>query len=88
MSCSLHKDDIENLKALTSEGLDLAKLVLDAGKQALLKDPALLTRLPLAVYDMGTLQAMRSTCTTEPCACGGLTAASRWISHPRTMRNI
>jgi F420-non-reducing hydrogenase large subunit len=56
MSCSLGKDDIETLKALTSEGLDLAKVVLDAGKQALLKDSALLGRLPLAVYDMGTLQ--------------------------------
>jgi F420-non-reducing hydrogenase large subunit len=56
MSCSLRKEDVETLKALTSEGLDLAKLVLDAGKQALLKDRDLLTRLPLAVYDMGTLQ--------------------------------
>jgi len=56
MSCGLNKDDVETLKALTSEGLDLAKVVLEAGKQALLKDPALLGRLPLAVYDMGTLQ--------------------------------
>ena len=56
MSCGLNKDDVETLKALTSEGLDLAKVALDAGKQALLKDPALLGRLPLAVYDMGTLQ--------------------------------
>jgi coenzyme F420-reducing hydrogenase alpha subunit len=56
MSCSLSKDNLETLKALASEGLELAKLVLDVGKKALLKDPGLMARLPLAVHDMGTLQ--------------------------------
>jgi F420-non-reducing hydrogenase large subunit len=56
MSYALNKDGLEKLKALTAEALDLGKLVLDAGKQALRKDPDLLTRLPQPAYDMGTLQ--------------------------------
>jgi coenzyme F420-reducing hydrogenase alpha subunit len=56
MSYALTQDSLDKLKALVAEGLDLAKLVLDAGKQALRKDPELLTRLPLPTNDMGTLQ--------------------------------
>jgi coenzyme F420-reducing hydrogenase alpha subunit len=56
MSFALGRDSLDKLKALAAEGLDLAKLVLDAGKQALRKDPELLTRLPLSTHDMGTLR--------------------------------
>lgn len=56
MSCALSKDSHASLTGLAAEGLELAKVVLEAGKQALLKDPQLLTRLPLATHDMGTVQ--------------------------------
>ena len=56
MSYALTPQNHENLKALAAEALELATLVLAAGKQALLKDPKLLLRLPLAVNDMGTVQ--------------------------------
>ncbi len=56
MSYALTKENHASLKALAAEGLELAKGVLEAGKQALLKDPALLRRLSLATPDMGTVQ--------------------------------
>ncbi len=56
MSCGLTKDSHATLKALAAEALELAKVVLDAGKKALQKDPAMLGRLPLATHDLGTLQ--------------------------------
>jgi F420-non-reducing hydrogenase large subunit len=56
MSFPLTPDSHKTLIALAAEGLELAKVALDAGKNALLKDPALLTRLPLATNDMGTVQ--------------------------------
>jgi coenzyme F420-reducing hydrogenase alpha subunit len=56
MSYALSKQSHETLKTLAAEALELAKVVLDAGKQALLKDPALLGRLPLATNDVGTVQ--------------------------------
>jgi F420-non-reducing hydrogenase large subunit len=56
MSCALTKESHANLKALAAEALELAKVVLGAGKKALLKDPEILKRLPLAANDMGTLQ--------------------------------
>jgi coenzyme F420-reducing hydrogenase alpha subunit len=56
MACALTKESHATLKALAAEALELAKVVLDAGKQALRKDPKLLERLPLATNDMGTLQ--------------------------------
>ncbi|HEX7508262.1 MAG TPA: Ni/Fe hydrogenase subunit alpha [Polyangia bacterium] len=56
MSFALTAQNHDTLKMLAAEALELADVVLDAGKKALLKDPELLTRLPLAVNDMGTLQ--------------------------------
>jgi F420-non-reducing hydrogenase large subunit len=56
MSFALTKESHATLKGLAAEGLELAKVVLEAGKKALQKDPALLARLPLATNDMGTLQ--------------------------------
>jgi F420-non-reducing hydrogenase large subunit len=56
MSFALHRQNHASLKAVAAEALELAKVVLDAGKKALLKDPELLTRLPLTANDMGTLQ--------------------------------
>ncbi len=56
MSYALNQDSLDKLKSLVAEALELAKLVLEAGKQALRKDPELLTRLPLSANDMGTLQ--------------------------------
>jgi F420-non-reducing hydrogenase large subunit len=56
MSLALTKTAHESLKAIAAEALELAKVVLDAGKQALQKDPALLARLPLPTNDMGTVQ--------------------------------
>ena len=56
MSCALTKESHANLKALAAEALELAKVVLGAGKKALLKDPEMLKRLPLAANDMGTLR--------------------------------
>ncbi len=56
MSYALTPDSRATLKALAAEALELAKVVLDAGKTALLKDPELLTRLPLSTSDMGTVQ--------------------------------
>jgi coenzyme F420-reducing hydrogenase alpha subunit len=56
MSCALGKDSHATLKGLAAEALELAKVVLDVGKQALVKDPALLGRLPLATNDLGTVQ--------------------------------
>jgi coenzyme F420-reducing hydrogenase alpha subunit len=56
MSYALTADNRATLKLLAAEALELAKVVLDAGKKALLKDPALLGRLPLATNDMGTVQ--------------------------------
>jgi len=56
MSYALTAENRTTLKTLAAEALELAKVVLDAGKKALLKDPALLTRLPLATSDMGTVQ--------------------------------
>ena len=56
MSFALTKQSHEALKAIAAEALELAKVVLDAGKKALQKDPALLTRLPLPTNDMGTVQ--------------------------------
>jgi F420-non-reducing hydrogenase large subunit len=56
MSYALTADNRAKLKALAAEALELAKVVLDAGKGALLKDPELLTRLPLVTNDMGTVQ--------------------------------
>jgi coenzyme F420-reducing hydrogenase alpha subunit len=56
MSCTLGKESHASLKALAAEALALAKVVLDAGKRALQKDPAMLMRLPQAVNDMGTLR--------------------------------
>jgi F420-non-reducing hydrogenase large subunit len=56
MSFPLTPESHKTLIALAAEALDLAKVALDAGKNALLKDPALLTRLPLATNDMGTVQ--------------------------------
>jgi coenzyme F420-reducing hydrogenase alpha subunit len=56
MACALSQDSHASLKALAAEALALAKVVLAAGKQALLKNPELLKQLPLATNDMGTLQ--------------------------------
>jgi F420-non-reducing hydrogenase large subunit len=56
MSCALTPEGHATLKGLAAEALELAKVVHDAGKQALLKDPELLRRLPLATHDMGTVQ--------------------------------
>jgi F420-non-reducing hydrogenase large subunit len=56
MSYALTADNRATLKTLAAEALELAKVVLDAGKAALLKDPALLTRLPLVTNDMGTVR--------------------------------
>ncbi len=56
MSTPLSADSHGKLKALAAEALELAQLVLDAGKQALLKDAEMLQRIPLAANDMGTLQ--------------------------------
>ncbi len=56
MSNALTADNRATLKSLAAEGLALAKVVLDAGKKALLKDPDLLGRLPLATNDMGTVR--------------------------------
>jgi len=56
MSFALRPDSHATLKALAAEALELAKVALDAGKKALLKDPSLLTRLPLATNDMGTVR--------------------------------
>ena len=56
MSCALTKESHATLKTLAAEALELAKVVLDAGKKALLKDPEMLKRLPLATNDMGTLR--------------------------------
>jgi coenzyme F420-reducing hydrogenase alpha subunit len=56
MSCSLTSESHATLKALAAEALELAQVVLDAGKAALMKDPEMLKRLPLAANDMGTLQ--------------------------------
>jgi F420-non-reducing hydrogenase large subunit len=46
MSYALTQQNHATLKTLAAEALELAKVVLDAGKKALLKDPNLLTRLP------------------------------------------
>jgi coenzyme F420-reducing hydrogenase alpha subunit len=56
MSFALTAQTHGALKALAAEALELAKVVLDAGKKALLKDPTLMSRLPLAANDMGTVQ--------------------------------
>jgi len=56
MSCGLTKESHATLNALAAEALELAKVVLDAGKKALAKDPEMLGRLPLKVNDMGTLK--------------------------------
>lgn len=56
MSVPLSRESHEALKTVTAEALDLAKTVCEAGKKALLSDPALLARLPLAAHDMGTMQ--------------------------------
>ena len=56
MSFALTKESHATLKALAAEALELAKVVLDAGKKALFKDPEMLGRLPLKANDMGTLQ--------------------------------
>jgi F420-non-reducing hydrogenase large subunit len=56
MSCALSPEGHATLKGLAAEALELAKVAHDAGKQALLKNPELLKRLPLATNDMGTLQ--------------------------------
>jgi coenzyme F420-reducing hydrogenase alpha subunit len=56
MSYALTQQSHATLKALAAEAIELAKTVCEAGKQALLKDPTLLTRLPLATNDIGTVQ--------------------------------
>jgi coenzyme F420-reducing hydrogenase alpha subunit len=56
MSYALTRENHATLKALAAEALELATVVLSAGKKALLKDETLLTRLPLATNDMGTVQ--------------------------------
>jgi F420-non-reducing hydrogenase large subunit len=56
MSFALTQQNHETLKTLAAEALELAKVVLDAGKKALQKDPKLLARLPLATNDVGTVQ--------------------------------
>ncbi len=56
MSCALGKDSHAKLVALAGEALELAKAVLEVGKTALLKDPELLARLPLATADLGTVR--------------------------------
>jgi F420-non-reducing hydrogenase large subunit len=56
MSYALTTENRATLKGLVSEALELAKLVLDAGKKALLADATLLKRLPLSTNDMGTVQ--------------------------------
>jgi F420-non-reducing hydrogenase large subunit len=56
MAASISKDTRETLRALSNEGLELAKLALAAGKEALNKNAALLEALPLSVTNMGTLK--------------------------------
>jgi coenzyme F420-reducing hydrogenase alpha subunit len=56
MSCALGTESHATLKSLAAEGLELAKIVLDAGTKALRKDPGMLERLPQATNDMGTLR--------------------------------
>ncbi len=56
MSCALKQDSHATLKALAAEALELGKVVVDVGRQALLKDPELLKRWPLATNDLGTVR--------------------------------
>lgn len=56
MSSGLTKEAHATLKSMAAEALELAKVVMAAGKKALARDPALMTRLPLSVHDMGTVQ--------------------------------
>ena len=56
MSLALTPHNHATLKTIAAEALELAKIVLDAGKKALHKDPGLMARLPLASNDIGTVR--------------------------------
>lgn len=56
MAAPLNAHARETLKRLAAEGLELAKLAVAAGKQALDRDPKLLSALPLAVANLGTVR--------------------------------
>lgn len=57
LSSPITTEQRDTLRRLTAEALDLTQVALDAGKQALNKNEALLGLLPLPVFNMGTVKA-------------------------------
>lgn len=56
MSVPITAEQRETLKKFASEALELTKVAVEEGKKALMKEPALLAILPLAVHNMGTVR--------------------------------
>jgi F420-non-reducing hydrogenase large subunit len=56
MSSPISAEQHDTLKRLTAEALELTKVALAAGKDALAKKESLLNILPLPVYNMGTVK--------------------------------